>query len=262
MCSMTLFTDGQLNGTIDLQNYENHVLDVASAEGIDIAGKIALAQDEIANELMMFLLKRLPAVDSQWLPQPAIRQKIGVSDVVATAPLRQWHAHKTLAFIYRDAYNNQLNDRYQGKWNEYEQLAKTSSQNYFRIGVGLVAGPIPKANSPVLSTVAGSGIASTYYVAVTWVNQAGLEGSPSEVAQMTTATGQQLSVAAANPPTNATGWNVYVGHAPNAISLQNSTPVGIGSTWSLSGSLSQGLQPRDGQQPNWYLVDHRAIERG
>jgi len=156
---MALFTDGAINETIDLQNYENRILDVASAEGIDLAGKIALAQDEIASELMMFLLKRLPFVESQWLPQPATRQQIGVSDVAVTGPLRQWHVHQTLALVYRDAYNNQLNDRYQGKWNEYEALAKTSSKNYLRIGVGLVAGPIPKASPPILSTVAGNGLA-------------------------------------------------------------------------------------------------------
>jgi hypothetical protein len=259
---MALFTDGQLNAIIDLQNYETRILDVASAEGIDLAGKIALAQDEVANELLMFLLKRMPFPESQWLAQPAIRQKIGVSDVVATKPLRQWHAHKTLAFVYRDAYNNQLNDRYQGKWTEYEQLAKTSSQNYLRIGVGIVAGPIPRACTPVLSTIVGNALAATYYAAVTWVNQAGQEGSPSEVGQITTAAGQQVAVAAVKPPVNASGWNVYVGEAPNALALQNSTPVGIGSTWTMTGTLSAGAHPGDGQQPNWYLVDHHAMERG
>jgi len=259
---MALFTDGAINETIDLQNYENRILDVASAEGIDLAGKIALAQDEIANELMMFLLKRLPFVESQWLPQPVARQQIGVSDVAVTGPLRQWHVHETLALIYRDAYNNQLNDRYQGKWHEYENLAKASSKNYLRIGVGLVAGPIPKASPPILSTISGNGIASTYYAAATWVNQAGGEGCASEVAQITTATGQQLAIAVVNPAANAAGWNVYVGPAPNAISLQNSTPVALGSTWTMAGALTAGAQPGGGQQPTWYVVDHHAIERG
>ncbi len=259
---MALFTDGQLNNAIDLQNYENRILDVASAEGIDVAGKIALAQDEIANELTMYLLKRQPVVELQWLSQPVVRQKVGVSDVVATAPLRQWHAHKTLAFIYRDAYNNQLNDRYQGKWNEYEQLAKTSSQNYFRIGVGLVAGPIPKANTPALSMVAGNGAPSTYYVAVTWVNQGGVAGSPSEIGQATTSSGQQLAVAAMNPPDDVIGWNVYVGQSPDLISQQNATPIGLGNTWVLTEPLIQGARPGGGQAPSWYLVDHRAIGRG
>ena len=65
--------------------------------------------------------------------------------MVVTEPMRQWHIHKTLVLIYRDAYNNQLNDRYQGKWAEYEALAKASAQTYFQIGVGLVADPVPKA---------------------------------------------------------------------------------------------------------------------
>jgi hypothetical protein len=259
---MALFTDGQLNAIIDLQNYEARILDVASGEGIDLAGKIALAQDEVANELLMFLLKRMPFPESQWVAQPAIRQKIGVSDVVATKPLRQWHAHKTLAFVYRDAYNNQLNDRYKGKWTEYEQLAKTSSQNYLRIGVGIVTGPLPKACTPVLNTIVGNGLAATYYVAVTWVNQAGQEGSPSDVDQITISVGRQLAVAAVKPPANASGWNVYVGASPSGLALQTSTPVGIGSTWTMTGALSAGAQPGDGQQPNWYLVDHHAIERG
>jgi hypothetical protein len=259
---MALFTDGQLNEIIDLQHYETRILDVASAEGIDLAGKIGLAQDEVANELLMFLLKRLPFPESQWLAQPAIRQKIGVSDVVATKPLRQWHAHKTLAFVYRDAYNNQLNDRYQGKWTEYEQLAKNSLQNYLRIGVGIVAGPIPKACTPVLSTIVGNWLAATYYAAVTWVNQAGQEGSLSDVGQITISAGRQLVVAAVKPPVNASGWNVYVGESPTALALQSSTPVGIGSTWSMTGALNAGAQPGDGQQPNWYLVDHHTIERG
>jgi hypothetical protein len=259
---MALFTDGQLNAIIDLQNYENRILDVANVEGIDLAGKIALAQDEVAHELLMFLLKRLPFAESPWLALPAVRQRIGVSDVVATNPLRHWHAHKTLAFVYRDAYNNQLNDRYQGKWTEYEQLAKMSSKNYFRIGVGIVAGPIPKALTPVLSAVAGNGLASTYYAAVTWVNQAGQEGGPSDVAQITTAAGQQLEVAVTKPPVNAIGWNVYVGVSPTALGLQNGTPSGIGSTWIMTGALSPGAAPCNGQEPNWYLVDHHAIERG
>ncbi len=259
---MALFTDGQLNSIVDLQNYETRILDLASGEGIDLAGKIMLAQDEVANELLMFLLKRLPFAESKWVGLTGIRQQIGVSDVAATKPLRQWHAHKTLAFVYRDAFNNQLNDRYQGKWNEYEQLSKTSSQNYFRIGVGMVAGPIPKACIPTLNLIVGNGLASTYYAAVTWVNQAGQQGSPSEVGQITALAGQQLQVTAVRPPASVTGWNVYVGGSPTTLSLQSGAPIGIGGTWFTTGALTTGAQPGDGQQPTWYLVDHHTIERG
>jgi hypothetical protein len=257
---MALFTDGPINEAIDLQNYENAILTVANTEQIDLAGKSALAQGEIAAELTLFLVRRFRQPDLLWTVN--FRPTIGVGDVVVTDPLRRWHAYKALALVYRDAYNNQLNDRYKGKWNEYEKLAKASAESYLQIGVGLVSGPIPKAMLPVLTTVPGTGPAATYYVAVAWVNQTGRFGSASEVAQITTSTGQQLVVAAVNPPSNATGWNAYVGEAPEATSLQNSSPIAIGSTWTLATALQAGAPPGRGQQPTWFLVDQRLIERG
>lgn len=187
---MALFTDGPLNSTADLQKYENGILGVASVEAIDLGAKIALAQDEIANQLLRFLMRRTPlrdGLDVQW----TLRRRRDVSDVVVTDPLRRWHAQKALAMVYRDAYNNQLNDRYQGKWAEYEQLAKVSSQNYFQIGVGVAADPISKAAVPILSTAPGIGSAGTFYAAVTWVNQEGQEGTASDIGQITTSDGHQ-----------------------------------------------------------------------
>jgi hypothetical protein len=257
---MALFTDGPINGAIDLQNYENGILTVANTEQIDLAGKSALAQGEIATDLILFLRRRFRQPDFLWTI--TYGRTISVDDVVVTDPLRRWHALKTLALVYRDAYNNQLNDRYKGKWNEYEQLAKASGESYFQVGVGLVAGPIAKAAIPVLSTVPGTGSAATYYVAVAWVNQTGQFGSVSDVAQLTASTGQQLVVSAVNPPPNATGWNAYVGAAPEATSLQNSSPIAIGNTWTLATVLQAGSPPSKGQQPTWFLVDNRLIERG
>lgn len=259
---MALFNDQPLNRLTDLQNYESRILDVAAAEGIDLGGKIALAQDEIASELMTMLLRRLPAVESQWLPPWTVRQEIGVSDVVVTPPLRQWHAHRTLALVYRDAYNNQLNDRYRGKWDEYEQLAKTSSRQYFQIGVGLVAGPISRPSAPVVDTIAGNGLPGTYYVGAAWVGEAGQESSISEIAEISLLSGQQLRIAVPNPPAIAKGWNVYVGDAPATISRQNNTTIAIGSAWMAAGPIAQGQSVPEGQQPSWYIVDQRVIQRG
>jgi hypothetical protein len=257
---MALFTDGPINGTVELQNYENAILDVAAAESIDLAGKSALAQKEMATELTLFLLRRFPLQEFQ--VTTTIRRTIGVSDVVVTEPLRQWHAHKTLALVYRDAYNNQLNDRYQGKWHEYEQLAKASWRNYLRIGVGLVAAPVPKGAIPMLTTVPGSGSAATYYVAATWGNQAGQEGLPSELAQMSTSAAQQLVAGVTNPPAGVTGWNAYAGKTPETITRQNLNQIAIGSTWTMTAELTQGAGPGQGQQPTWFLVDQRLMERG
>ncbi len=152
----------------------------------------------------------------------AFRRAQGVKDVVVTDPLKQWHVHKTLALIYRDAYNNQLNDRYHGKWTEYERLAKASAQTYFQLGVGLVVDPIPKACAPVLSTIEGTAAGGMFYVAVTWVNASGQEGAPSSVAESSTSAGQQLVVTVEGLPVNATGWNVYVGTSPAALNFAES----------------------------------------
>jgi hypothetical protein len=257
---MALFTDGPINGAMDLQNYENSILSVANAEQIDLAGKSSLAQSEVATELLLFLLRRCRQPDFQW--SVTTRQSMGVGDIFVTDPLRRWHAHKTLALVYRDAYNNQLNDRYQGKWKEYEQLAKASAESFFQIGVGIISGPISKAALPVLTAVPGNGSAATYYVAVAWVNQTGQAGSPSDVAQINASTGEQLMVAAMNPPPSAAGWNAYIGKAPDATSLQNSSLIAIGATWTLATVLRQGALPGQGQQPTWFLVDQRLIERG
>ena len=225
-----------------------------------MGGKSALAQSEIAAELELFLLRRFRQPDLLW--SVTFRRTIGVGDVVVTDPLRRWHALKTLALVYRDAYNNQLNDRYKGKWAEYEQLAKASAQTYLQIGVGLVSGPIPKAALPTLSATPGTGPAATYYVAVAWANSTGQLGAASEVAQLTTATGQLLVIAAVNPPPNATGWNAYVGASPESTTLQNSAVIALGSTWTLTATLQTGAVSGKGQNPTWFLVDQRLIERG
>jgi len=255
---MALLTDGPISTPGDLQAFEYAILSVASTECIDLAGKIILAQNDIANHLTLFLLRRLPIRDFQWTD----RRSRGVHDVVVTGPLRQWHAHKTLALVYRDAYNNQLNDRYQGKWAEYEQLTKESQCSYLNIGVALAADPIPKADVPTLSAVAGCGAAATFYVEITWVNQTGEQGAPSDVSQLNTSDGQQLVVMAANPPANAKGWNAYVGSSPEALALQNNGPIAIGANWTMTMALQAGPAPASGQQPTWFVVDQQVTQRG
>ena len=255
---MALFTDGPISSAADLAEYETSVLNVASAEGIDAAAKAALAQQDLANEIILFLLRRA-SYRNYW---PNYRRQRGVSDVVVTDALRQWHVHKTLAMVYRDAYNNQLNDRYQGKWNEYEQLSKASARTYFRLGVGLVADPIVKAPAPSLSSVAGAGSGGTFYMAATWVNSGGVEGAPSDVAQLAIDSGSTLMAEVAGAPENVVGWNAYAGLSPSALTRQNDQPLSATSTWSMGGALITGSALPAGQTPNWFVVDHGAVERG
>ena len=176
--------------------------------------------------------------------------------------MRQWHVHKALSLVYRDAYNNQLNDRYQGKWQEYDQLARTSKATCFQIGVGIVADPVPKAPSPTLAGVTGSASGGTFYVAVTWLNAAGQEGAPSDLVQLVTSNGQRLAVAVSSPPQNVTGWNVYVGLSPATLNLQNQGPLTPSSSWAMNSGPNPGAPLPAGQPPDWFVVDHRVIERG
>ena len=254
---MALFTDGPINGIEDLQSYENSILDVANTEGIDLGAKMGLAQDQLQTQLLLFVLRH-PIRDTK----AAIRRSIGLADVVVTDPMRKWHALATLTMIYRDAYNNQLNDRYLGKWNEYQQLAQNASTDYLQLGVGLVADPVGKAPSPALSPVSGVGGGGQYFVAVSWLNSEGQEGALSDVQSTTVGVGMQVDVAAANAPPNATGWNVYAGTAANSLRLQNILPIPIGSVWTLPGILLTGVAPGSGQDPERYLVLDRSLQRG
>jgi hypothetical protein len=255
---MALFNDGPLSSLLDLQNAESGILNVASTEGIDLAGKMALAQVTIATELLVFLLRRQTlAYDMLW----SMRRQRGTDDVIVTLPLKQWHVHKSLAMVYRDAYNNQLNDRYLNKWNEYETLAKASKETLLQIGVGLVADPLPKPSGPLLTAISGPGTAATYYIAMTWTNATGHESAPSDTTSISGLNGQQIVVAAANAPANATGWNMYAGQAPDGLGLQNSVPIAVGASVTLS-AVQPGPSVGDGQKPTWFYVDHRVIERG
>ena len=73
-----------------------------------------------------------------------MRRMIGVSDVVVTPQMKRWHALHTLEIVYRDAFNNQLNDRYQAKFGEYQAaVAGRAGAIPSRFGIGLALIPIP-----------------------------------------------------------------------------------------------------------------------
>jgi len=254
---MALFTDGAISGLDDLQHYENSILNVASTEEIDLAAKMSLAQAELGTQLLLFILRH-PLRDTR----AAVRRWIGLGDVIVTDPLKRWHALATLAMIYRDAYNNQLNDRYLGKWNEYQQLAHNASTDYLQLGVGMVADPIVKAVSPVLSPVAGAGMGGSCFVATSWVNTEGQEGSTSDIQAGAANAGMQLEVSALNPPANAVAWNLYAGTSANSLALQNSLPIPVGNTWILPSILLAGAAPGTGQVPERYLIHDRLLQRG
>ncbi len=262
---MALFTDAPISTLDQLAAQDTAVLNVASTEGIDATAKLTLAQNELGAELVAATARSPFAPTSllTWWPGVVLTSSVRLSSIAVTPPLLMWHTFRTLELIYRDAYYNQLNDRYMGKWNAYKDLSKWAAGLLFQTGVGVVADPVPIAQSPELAVVSGTQPAANYFVQVTWRNSSGGEGMPSPVSSAS-ATGQNsVRVTATSPPSNAVGWNVYAGTSVNSITLQNAVPINVGQVWVLpSGGLVSGVAPGTGQPPDYFCPLPRYLQRG
>src|SRR3569832_705274 len=130
---MALLTDGPASAIEDLAAQDSQLLNVASAEGIDLTAKLALAQETVGIELEGLLRE---------CSGPELRR------VVVTPALRLWHAYRTLETVYRDAYFNQLNDRYAGKRDQFRELGMWARERLRQAGVGFTRQPLPRAVPP------------------------------------------------------------------------------------------------------------------
>jgi len=255
---MPLYTDGTISSIEELLASESAILEVAKTERIDLAIKLSLAHQEIGIELTCFLAQHSGS-DFQGI----LWTKPELKKVVVTEALHKWHTFQTLGLVYRDAYNSQLNDRYLGKWREYERLAKWASRALFQTGVGMVSDPIPQAKKPQLSHVAGALAAATYFARAAWVNGSGVEGNPSELAVLSAPDSSLVVASAVNPPGNAKGWNVYVGLTYASVTLQNEAPIPVGQSWTEPATgLSVGRNSGTGQAPEYYITINRNLQRG
>jgi hypothetical protein len=188
---------------------------------------------------------------------------VDVSHVVLTPPLKRWHTVHTLAVFYRDVYSNQVNDRYGGKWKQYRQLSQEAANMLFRLGVGLVTSPVPRAGPPEITAMQGGVEPAMYYVQVAWRNQSGDTGAPSAPLTYLTETAGLLKVTAVHPPENAVGYDVYVGRFEEEISRQNTLPVDAGQAWTMPETgLISGDRPGSGQAAEWFLRANRVLQRG
>jgi hypothetical protein len=254
-----LLSDGNPNASLDLQVYEMAILDVAHTEGIDLDAKLTLATDEISEDVLDMLLDRTRTV----FPESNLRRARGVTDVVITRPMKRWHALHTLAVVYRDVFNNQLNDRYQAKWQEYGRLAKDARERTIKLGIGLALNPIPQAEAPVLGFLSGSGAGGTFYVQVSWMSASKQEGAPSGITATGLAAGANLTVQAVNPPAGVTGYNVYAGGSETTLALQNLLTVPVGQIFEMPDSgLIAGAPPGAGQVADVYAVVGPMVRRG
>jgi hypothetical protein len=264
---MALFTDGSISTLDQLAEQDSAVLDVASTEGIDAAVKLSLAQDELSVELMSAFSRCSPSrtVPSIWWPGmgSTFQGVLQLSNTAVTPPLRLWHTFHTLVMIYRDAYNNQLNDRYLGKWNAYKDLAKWAAGMLLQTGIGIVSNPLAAAQNPEIDVLSGGLPAATYFVQVTWLNATSEEGMPSPIVSATAPNQNAIQVKSNNAPVNATNWNVYAGTSIDSITRQNANPIALGESWIMPATgLISGMAPGTGQQPNYFYELPRYLQRG
>ena len=259
---MALFTDIEMLVSQDLLPYESSLLQVASANSINLDQKIALAKGDVGEKLMLFL-QDAGVSDPQWLS----RLVIGLSTVVVTPPLKRWLCLEALTEFFADAYNVQLNTRFNAKWQEYQQETKIAADQALHAGLGIVYNPLPQPQLPEVSLQAGVAPQEALYVQVTWLNSTGVESAPSPVyglvANAQSSISVQMSEGALEAPPAAFGWNIYLGSNEDSITLQNGNPLSIGSTWSLPASgIVNGSKSGDGQKPDFIIPISRQIRRG
>jgi hypothetical protein len=254
---MALFTDG-ISTIQDLTGQDSSLLATAQTENIDLSQKLTLAQQDLGIELTTFL-QSSNTYDWQFWLQPETQ----LNNIVVTPPLQLWHVFHTLTLVYQDAYFNQLNDRYKGKRDQFQQLSKWAMDKLIQTGVGIACDPISQAASPQLTSIPGGQPAMTYYASVSWLNVEGEEGQASNPSTLAVAAGDVLVAQPVTQPSNATAWNAYVGLSPTAMTLQNTSPMALDQVWVQAGPVSTlGQAPGSGQAPDYLRPLPRLIQRG
>lgn len=242
---MALYIDGPVSTIEDLRAEDSQLKDVASVEGVDVTQKLALAKEDVGFDLERLLDGKQPL----W-------------KVAHTPALRVWHTFRALEMLYRDAYFTHMNDRYKKKRDQFRELAREAREHVIHRGVGIVLNPIRQASTPALATTSGLVQAGTYYVTMTWLNQAGQESEPAQFDAITMAAGGFL-VTPGVPVLGAVAWNVYVGPGPEELTRQNTAPLALSAAWpQVSAPTTNGPGPGNGQEPDLVQPVPRLIARG
>jgi hypothetical protein len=254
---MALFTDGSISGLDDFVAHDSQLLDIATVEGIDVTRKTTLAQEEIGLELVN-MLNRLHFVDRpSWVAsQPDLK------DIVVTRSLKLWHIYRTLEMVYSDAFSSQLNDRYAAKRDQFHDAAQRARDQLMQIGVGVTAQPVPRAQPPQVIAIPGNLADGTYYITMAWLNSLG-ESGKSALPTAITLSASTFQVQPLPSPPAATSWNVFAGHTPDGMFLQNGAEIPIGEIWIQPAPLIEnGQGPSEGQEPNYLKPLPRVLPRG
>lgn len=258
---MALFTDANIVSLNDLLQFESSLAQTSSTYNIDVSTKINLSTSAIGDRLMIWLLS-VGASDPQWFN----RRLIGLSTVVVTSTLHRWMCFDALSRFFAEAYNAQLNTRFEAKWTEYKQLAGDAAGQVFMSGLGIVYNPLPEPGMPVTSVQPGM-LLEALFLQTTWVNASGAESALSPITGLVLDQPSSVSVAISQTnvavPPAAVGWNVYANTNASNLTRQNSSPVATGASWQLpSSGVISGALPTAGQLPDYYITLSKQIQRG
>jgi hypothetical protein len=259
---MALFTDTAVITMTDLLSFEGSLSQVVSSHDINVDTKIGLAMSSISDKLMLWLLNA-GGLDPQW----SNRRRLGLSTVIVTPALQRWICLESLSRIFAEAYNSQLNTRYEEKWKDYQQEAAKAANLVSVGGVGIVFNPLPRPAMPLISVQNGNLPAQGIFVRTCWVDTYGNESAPSleNATVLPAESGIAVAMAegALGAPVSAVGWNVYGGGQSNAVTKQNLQALAIGSTWQLPPSgLQIGSTSTGGQNVALYVSFANRISRG
>jgi hypothetical protein len=259
---MALFTDEAVVTLDDLLPFEASLAQVAATHGINVETKIDLSMTNIGNKLLVSLYSNAGS-DPQWMT----RRLIGLSTIVITPPLFSWICFDALTRFFAEAYNVQLNTRFQGKWTEYQKEASDAANLFFMTGVGGVFDPLPKPQLPLVSVQNGTASAQAIFLQTAWVGAAGDESALSPVNGQVLSGAASIAVAmaegAVGAPNTAVGWNLYASATDTGLTLQNSSPLPIGAAWQLPlTGLVAGSSPQNGQKSQYHINLSRQIRRG
>ncbi len=249
---MALLTDSFIVSTEDLRAYETSVLDTAAGEGIDLSQKVKVSHNEVTSDIYRLLVE---LTATREMP-PSVR----LDQIVITEPLRLWIILHTLTLIYRDAYHNALNDRFQAKWREYERQSGLAKERYFDSGLGVARSPLSKVGHVVVCATPGVMASGTYQIRTTWVNAAQQESAPSDSILFLSEGGAVPRVKVSGSPDGATGWNIYASALDSIPLLQNAEPNPLSEEWvAIPSGFVAGKAVADGQAPDYFLRRVRMI---
>ncbi len=241
---MALLADGGLTTVAVLKEHDTGVFETATGEGIDLAGKLRLAESEMKADLERFLARMGRGSTSQ---------------VVVNESMRLWHAWKTLEAIYRDAYFSQLNDRYGARWKHYKAMSAEQKSAVLEEGIGLVGNPLRRPIKPTVVVDSGSLAPGAYQVRVSAINAAGEESAASEAQVVTAGLSCQLRIRMDWLPEGATGWLVYAGAAEGPVGLQTQSATAPAGEFVLAAEPVAGRPPVEGQAAREWLLRNRRL---